>query len=68
MNEKIFDNFDDELDAIRLSLYEETKGMTPREEVAYLNAKTKPVIQRYKFRMSNLKPITPRKRQAIVTV
>ena len=68
MSEKIFDNFDDELDAIRLSLYEETKGMTPREEVAYLNAKTKPVIQRYNFRISNLKPVTPRKRQAIVTV
>ncbi len=68
MNEKIFDNFDDELDAIRLSLYEETKGMTPREEVDYLNAKTKPVIQRYNFRMSNLKPVTPRKRQATVIV
>ena len=41
MSEKIFDNFDDELDAIRLSLYEETKGMTPTEEIAYLNARTK---------------------------
>ena len=68
MTEKIYNDFEDELDAIRLSLYEETKGMTPREEVAYLNAKTKPVIQRYNFIMSNLKPVTPRKRQAIATV
>ena len=29
MNEKIYDNFEDELDAIRLELYEEIKDMTP---------------------------------------
>ena len=67
MNEKKFDNFDDELDTIRLSLYEETKGMTPLEEIAYLNAKTEPIIQQYNFRISNMKSVTPHKRQVAMT-
>mgnify|MGYP000571173195 CR=1 FL=1 len=36
MSEKAFETFEDELDAIRLSLYEEVKDMTPEEEIANL--------------------------------
>ena len=31
MNEKVYDDFEDELDAIRLSLYNEVKDMTTDE-------------------------------------
>jgi hypothetical protein len=30
-------DFEDELDAIRVAIYEEIKDMTPAEEVAYIN-------------------------------
>ena len=33
MTERIYDNFEDELDAIRIGIYEEIKDMTPEERV-----------------------------------
>ena len=45
MSKKAFETFEDELDAIRLSLYEEVKDMTPEEEIAYLKAQVEPLYQ-----------------------
>jgi hypothetical protein len=45
-----YDTFEDELDAIRIKLYEETKDMTPEEEIAYLRAKTAPIHEKYHIR------------------
>ena len=36
-----------ELNVIRLKLYEETQGMTPEEEIAYLKEKVAPVHAKY---------------------
>lgn len=63
MSKKTFDVFEDELDTIRLNLYEEVKGMTPEEEVAYLKARVTPIHEQFGIRMSGLKPITPIKRE-----
>ena len=54
-------DIEDELNAIRLKLYEEVKDMTPEEFIAYLNAETMPVMQQYGIKMSTLKPVEPRK-------
>lgn len=45
MSKKMFETFEDELDAIRLRLYEEVKDMTPEEEIAYLKAQVEPLYQ-----------------------
>jgi hypothetical protein len=42
-----YETFEDELDAIRLGLYEETKNMTHEERAAYINAMAEPVIKEY---------------------
>lgn len=42
-----YETFEDELDAIRLELYDETKSMTPEERVAYVNAMAEPIIKEY---------------------
>ena len=65
MNERIFDTFEDELDAIRFSIGEEIKGMTPEEEVAYFHAQTEPVLKEFGIKRSTLKPVQPRKRERI---
>ena len=66
MSEKAFETFEDELDAIRLSLYEEVKDMTPEEETAYLKAQVEPLYQEFGIRTSDLKPVNPIKRKAVV--
>ncbi len=38
---------EDELNAIRISLYEQIKGMTPEEEVAYLKKLSAPVLKEF---------------------
>jgi hypothetical protein len=38
---------EDELNAIRIRLYEQTKGMTPEEEVAYLKKLSAPVLKEF---------------------
>lgn len=65
MGEKAFETFEDELDAIRLSLYEEVKDMTPEEEIAYLKAQVEPLYQEFGIRTSDLKPVNPIKRKAV---
>ena len=37
------DSLEDELDAIRLKLYEEMKDMTPAERAAYISAAVAPI-------------------------
>ena len=59
MSTKTFETFEDELDAIRLNLYEEVKGMTHEEEIAYLKARVAPIHEQFGIRMSDLEPITP---------
>ena len=66
MSKKAFETFEDELDAIRLSLYEEVKDMTPEEEIAYLKAQVEPLYQEFGIRTSDLKPVNPIKRKAVV--
>ena len=65
MSKKAFETFEDELDAIRLSLYEEVKDMTPEEEIAYLKAQVGPLYQEFGIRTSDLKPVNPIKRKAV---
>ena len=43
---KTYNSFEDELDAIRLAIYEEIKEMTPEEETAYFRRKTEPILKR----------------------
>ena len=66
MGKKAFETFEDKLDAIRLSLYEEVKDMTPEEEIAYLKAQVEPLYQEFGIRTSDLKPVNPIKRKAVV--
>ena len=65
MTEKIYNDFEDELDAIRLSLYEEVKDMTIEERIAHLHEKTDPIIKKYGIQMSDLTPVKPRKRERV---
>ena len=66
MSNKVFNSFEDELDAIRLSIYEEIKDMTPEEEIAYFHEHTAPIIQEFHIRRSTLKPVKPHKRERIL--
>ena len=66
MSKKTLETFEDELDAIRLSLYEEVKDMTPEEEIAYLKVQVEPLYQEFGIRTSDLKPVNPIKRKAVV--
>ena len=60
-----FDAFEDELDAIRLALYEKTMNMTPEEESAFIIADTEPVIKEFNIKMSNLRPLKPMRRERV---
>ncbi|MBQ9389036.1 MAG: hypothetical protein IJU07_02560 [Synergistaceae bacterium] len=65
MNEKVYDDFEDELDAIRLSLYDEVKDMTTDDMIAYLHEQTAPIIKKLGLQYSTLKPVQPRKRERV---
>ena len=41
---------EDELNAIRIELYEKTKGMTPDEEVTYLKLLSAPILKEFGIR------------------
>ena len=47
------DTFKEELDEIRVKLYEEIKDMTPEEHVAYIKALTAPILKEYGLRTVN---------------
>ena len=67
MAEGIYDTFEDELDAIRLSLYEETKDMTPEEEVAYFYAQSEPLLKQYNIKISALTPVDLKRRSLVLS-
>ena len=45
-----YKTFEEELDAIRLEIYEEIKDMTPEEETAYIKVQTEPIHEKYDIR------------------
>ena len=45
-----YKTFEEELDAIRLAIYEEIKDMTPEEEAAYIQSLAAPVLKEYGLR------------------
>ena len=49
----VYNTFEEELDAIRLAIYEEIKDMTPEEEVAYFNAQAEPILKKYDLQTMN---------------
>ena len=65
MNKKVYDDFEDELDAIRLNLYDEVKDMTTDDMIAYLHEQTAPIIKKLGLEYSTLKPVQPRKRERV---
>ena len=42
---------EDEIDQIRLAIYEEIKDMTPAQITEYYRRKTDPIIKQYGFKM-----------------
>lgn len=63
MNEKVYDDFEYELDAIRHILYNEVKDMTTDDMIAYLHEQTATIIKKLGLEYSTLKPVQPRKRE-----
>ena len=47
------DTFKEELDEIRVNLYEEIKDMTPEEHMAYIKTITAPILKEYGLRTIN---------------
>lgn len=65
MIERATDDFEDELDAIRLQIYEEIKDMTPEERVAYFRAEAEPVMKEFNMKWATLQPIVPYVRKRV---
>ena len=49
----IYNTFEEELDGIRLAIYEEIKDMTPEEEIAYLKSRSDSVLKEYGLKTLN---------------
>ena len=61
------DTFKEELDEIRVKLYEEIKDMTPEEHVAYIKALAAPILQEYGLRTVNqIKADEQMKKEAVL--
>lgn len=59
-------NIENELNKIRIQLYEEIKGMTPEEEVAYLKSLNAPVLKDFGIKTINqIQDEQPKKAEAI---
>ncbi|MBR1672145.1 MAG: hypothetical protein IJ702_04400 [Fretibacterium sp.] len=63
MIDRMTDTLEDELDAIRLRLYEEVKMMTPEERIVHLRTKAEPIMKQYNLKWATLKPVKPRRRE-----
>ena len=59
MIDRTSDTLEEELNAIRLSIYEEIKDMTPEEEENYFRTQTEPIIKEFNMKRSTLKPVKP---------
>ena len=66
-NDRTSNPIEDELDVVRLKIYERIKDMTPEEEVAYFRAQNEPIIRQFNLKMSPLKPMEPRKRAKVTS-
>ena len=64
-SEKAFNPFEDVLDSIRSSIYQEIKDMTPEEETAYFREQTAPVFEKFDIKRSSLMLVKPRRRERI---
>ena len=54
MNKTMKNNsVEDELDAIRLALYEQTKDMSPSEITAYIKGQIAPTVKKYNAKSNN---------------
>ena len=67
MNDRTSNPIEDELDIIRLKIYERIKDMIPEEEVVYFRAQNAPIIRQFNLKMSPLKPMEPRKRAKVTS-
>ena len=66
MSDRLFyETFEDELNAIRVNLYEKVKHRTADERIAHLDEQTAPVMEEFGIRLSTLKPVQPRKRERV---
>ena len=65
MTEKKFDTFEEELEAIRLAIYEETKDMTTEEWIAYSIAQAEPVMKEFNIKWATLRPVKPMRRERL---
>ena len=61
---KNLNNIETELNAIRIALYEEMKGMSPSEMNEYMKAKTEPFHEKYGIHPVN--KLIPDKRKAVL--
>lgn len=57
MNNAMTNDFEDELDAIRLQIYEEVKDMTPEEFVAYSIAQAEPIMKQYNMKRAKIESL-----------
>ena len=60
--------FEEELDEIRVNLYEETKNMTIEEHVAYIKSRVAPVLKEYGLQTLNqTKADEQKKKEAVLS-
>ena len=65
MTEKKYDTFEEELEAIRLRLYEEVKDLTPEERVARSIARAEPIMKEFNMKWATLRPVKPMRRERL---
>ena len=65
MTEKKYDTFEEELEAIRLRLYEEVKDLTPEERVARSIARAEPIMKEFNMKWAALRPVKPMRRERL---
>ena len=59
MTEKKYDTFEEELEAIRLAIYEEIKDLTPEERVTRSIAQAEPIMKAFNLKWATLRPVKP---------
>ena len=65
---KSIDTFEDELDEIRVKIYEQIKDMTIDERVVYLKSLAAPVLEEYGLRtMNQIKADEQMKKEAVLS-
>ena len=65
MTEEKYDTFEEDLDAIRLAIYEETKDMTTEEWIAYSIAQAEPIMKEFNLKWAALRPVKPMRRERL---